>query len=144
MPDYGNPTATFTGTVGVEISFSDTGIDWYGFSLFYFEMDHDCVSMSDGWLSVYRLDDGTAERFAWMDDGAATGDGQAYQDQTQLDYDLSFELTGADCQPSVDVEKYVMCPCTEEWFDADTEDEALDLPICTDVQFKIVIHNNGE
>jgi hypothetical protein len=144
MPDYGNPTATFTGTVGAEISFADTGIDWYGFSLYFFEMKHSCVSMAIGWLSVYRLDDGSGERFAWMDDGDTTGDGQAYQDQTQLNYDLSFELTGSDCEPSVDVEKYVLCPCTEEWFDADTEDEALDLPICTYFTFKIVIHNNGE
>jgi hypothetical protein len=55
--------------------------------------------MSDGWLSVYRLDDGSAERFAWMDDGAGTGDGQAYQDgvtQPWLTYDVSFELTAAE------------------------------------------------
>jgi hypothetical protein len=97
LPDFGNPTTTFTGEVGVDISFSDTGIDWYGFSLFKFECDIPCTGMSDGWLSVYRLDDGSGARFAWMDDGAATGDGAAYQDPAGwLTYDVSFELTTGD------------------------------------------------
>jgi hypothetical protein len=57
--------------------------------------------------------------------------------------DLCFQLTeGEGCEPSIDVEKYVKGPCGD-WVDADTEDEALDLPICTDAIFKIVIHNDG-
>ena len=58
--------------------------------------------------------------------------------------DLCFRLTEKECEPSIDVEKYVWDPCNEEWVNADTESEALDLPICTDVTFKIVIHNDGE
>ncbi|UCF50005.1 MAG: PKD domain-containing protein [Thermoplasmatales archaeon] len=61
------------------------------------------------------------------------------------DFDMAFQLTSDEgCEPSVDVEKYVWDPCAQGWIDADTEAEAIDLPICTDVQFKIVIHNNGE
>jgi hypothetical protein len=47
------------------------------------------------------------------------------------------------CEPGIDVEKYVL-DLNGEWVDADTEDEALDLPICHDGQFKIVIKNTGE
>lgn len=59
--------------------------------------------------------------------------------------DLCFQLTtkGQE-EASVDIEKYVWDPCQQEWVDADTEAEALDLPICTDVTFKIVMHNDGE
>jgi hypothetical protein len=47
------------------------------------------------------------------------------------------------CEPGIDVEKYVL-DLDGDWVDADTEDEALDLPICHDGQFKIVIKNTGE
>ena len=58
--------------------------------------------------------------------------------------DLCFQLTKKpECEPSIDVEKYVWDPKNQEWVDADTQDEALDLPICDDATFKIVIHNNG-
>ena len=48
------------------------------------------------------------------------------------------------CEPSIDVEKYVQDPNTGAWIDADTENEAVDFPICENVTFKIVIHNNGD
>jgi hypothetical protein len=47
------------------------------------------------------------------------------------------------CEPGIDVEKYVL-DLDGNWVDADTENEALDLPICHDGQFKIVITNTGE
>ena len=47
-------------------------------------------------------------------------------------------------EPSIDVEKEVFDSETGKWVDADTENEALDVPICNDVTFKIIIHNNGE
>ena len=47
------------------------------------------------------------------------------------------------CEPGIDVEKYVL-GLDGKWVDADTENEALDLPICHDGQFKIVIKNTGE
>jgi hypothetical protein len=55
-----------------------------------------------------------------------------------------FKVTEKECEPNIDVEKYVRDPNYQEWIDADTKDEALDLPICEDVTFKIVIHNNGD
>ena len=64
---------------------------------------------------------------------------------TGLTMDLAFVITGGEeCNPSIDVEKYVWDPDNEDWVDADTAAEALDLPICEDVSFKIVIHNDGE
>ena len=62
-----------------------------------------------------------------------------------LTMDLAFVVTGGEeCEPSIDVEKYVWDPDNADWVDADTESEALKLKICTDARFKIVIHNNGE
>jgi hypothetical protein len=64
---------------------------------------------------------------------------------TGLTMDLAFVVTGGEeCEPSIDVEKYVWDADNEDWVDADTESEALKLKICTDARFKIVIHNNGE
>jgi len=58
--------------------------------------------------------------------------------------DMCFQLTKkVPCEPSVDVEKYVWDPDHQEWVDADYNNTALDLPICTDATFKIVIHNDG-
>jgi len=58
--------------------------------------------------------------------------------------DMCFQLTTKpECEPSIDVEKYVWDSNNQAWVDADTESEALDVPICDDVQFKIVIHNDG-
>jgi hypothetical protein len=47
--------------------------------------------------------------------------------------------------PSIDIEKYVKDPnAGGAWTDADTVDEAVDIPICNDAKFKIVVHNNGD
>jgi hypothetical protein len=60
------------------------------------------------------------------------------------DHDMAFQLTGpSPCEPCIDVEKYVWDTWNQEWVDADTEDEALDVKICKEVSFKIVIHNCG-
>lgn len=45
---------------------------------------------------------------------------------------------------NIDVEKYVYDEKNQEWVDADYEQDALDVPICNEVTFKIVIHNNGD
>ena len=57
------------------------------------------------------------------------------------DHDQCFQLTN--CEASIDVEKYVLDQKNQEWIDADEESTAIDLPICTDAKFKIVIHNDG-
>jgi uncharacterized repeat protein (TIGR01451 family) len=59
--------------------------------------------------------------------------------------DMAWYLTGEEtCEPCIDVEKYVWDKNNQEWVDADTETEALDVPICTEVTFKIVVHNCGD
>jgi hypothetical protein len=61
-----------------------------------------------------------------------------------FDHDMCFQLTGpSPCEPSIDVEKFVWDAKNQDWVDADTEDEALDVKICKEVTFKIVIHNDG-
>jgi hypothetical protein len=63
------------------------------------------------------------------------------------DYDLSFQLTGDSgqpCEPCIDVENYIWDPKLSEWKDADTENEAVDLPICEEGEKKITIHNCGD
>jgi uncharacterized repeat protein (TIGR01451 family) len=60
------------------------------------------------------------------------------------DRDMCFQLTEFEpCDPCIDVEKYAWDNKNQEWVDADTESEALDVPICDDVTFKIVVHNCG-
>jgi hypothetical protein len=62
-------------------------------------------------------------------------------------YDLAYRLTGDSgqpCEPAIDVECYVWDPDLNEWKDADTENEAVDLPICQEGQKKITIHNSGD
>ena len=61
------------------------------------------------------------------------------------DWLFCYELceSGSPCEPGIDVEKYVL-GLDGKWVDADTENAALDLPICHDGQFKIVIKNTGE
>jgi hypothetical protein len=58
--------------------------------------------------------------------------------------DFAFVITGGGpCDPCMDVEKYVLDK-DGNWVDADTETEALDVKICKDVTFKIVIENCGD
>jgi hypothetical protein len=57
---------------------------------------------------------------------------------------MAFYLTGPDeCEPSIDVEKYVWDPYLEEWVDADDEASAVDLPMGSTAEFLIAIHNDG-
>jgi hypothetical protein len=57
--------------------------------------------------------------------------------------DMCFQLTTKQCEPSVDVEKYVWDAEYQEWVDADTKDMALDVAKCDTITYKIVIHNDG-
>jgi len=54
--------------------------------------------------------------------------------------DMCFQLTTK--QPGIDVEKYVK-DRSSKYHDADTWNEAVDLPICTNATFRIVIKNTG-
>ncbi len=56
--------------------------------------------------------------------------------------DMCFQLTRK-CYPNIDVEKYVWDPRLEKWVQADSEPAAVNLPICTDAKFKIIIQNAG-
>ena len=57
--------------------------------------------------------------------------------------DTNIKQTLSSSLYSIDIEKYVWDPVSQEWVDADIEYLALDLPICTDVEFKIIILNEG-
>ena len=57
--------------------------------------------------------------------------------------DMAFQLTSEECEPCIDVEKYVWDPEYQEWVDADTKDTALDVAKCDEITYKIVIHNCG-
>jgi len=61
-----------------------------------------------------------------------------------VDYpaDMCFQLISSG-NHSIDVEKQVMDE-DGEWQDCDTENEALDVKICNDITFRIVIENNGD
>jgi hypothetical protein len=58
--------------------------------------------------------------------------------------DFAFVITGEPpCDPSIDIEKLVWDEENSDWIDADTMSEALDLPICENAKFKIVVTNTG-
>jgi hypothetical protein len=40
-------------------------------------------------------------------------------------------------EPSIDVEKYIWDDKNQEWIDADNENSALDVPICTEITFMV-------
>ena len=133
----GEPVCTCS-NVEYERNFYDTYNSWESYK---WSADLDpCCDLSDGWVSVQSTYSPNDCNFLWCN--SPDGNFNALQNGEELSESLAFGLTGEGCEPSIDVEKYVMCPCTAEWIDADTE--ALDLPICTDAQSKIVIHNNGE
>jgi len=102
IPDYNNHIVDFTGLIGTEISYVGTGNFYWGFELYYMEMDLPApVSMASGWVSFYKTTI-NAQSFAWID--ALTGDGNAYQkNMGSLVYDLAFELTGAVPEPILSV-----------------------------------------
>ena len=58
--------------------------------------------------------------------------------------DFAFVITGGEpCNPSIDVEKYVLDK-DGNWVDADTQSQALEVVICTEIKYKIVITNTGD
>jgi hypothetical protein len=65
---------------------------------------------------------------------------------TGLTMDLAFVVTGGEmeCNPSVKIRKYVWDPDNEDWVDASTPSEAMDLTIGTIAEFKVVIESDGE
>lgn len=122
-----------------------TGKYYAGFEMYYWEtfLDPCCEQIPDGWVSIQSSSSTNDCWFLWA--GSDEGDLYCYQEGTSepdQDTDAAFELTGG-CNGSIDVEKYVWDPCTQDWVDADIEDDALDLPICSDAYFRIDIHNDG-
>jgi len=95
IPDFNNHIVDFTGSIGTEISYVGTGNFYWGYELYYMEMDLPTpVSMAGGWVSFYKTNN-NAQKFAMID--ALTGDDTAYHLNTYppvLTYDLAFELTG--------------------------------------------------
>jgi hypothetical protein len=99
-----------------------------------------------GWISIQSTGSPNGCWFLWA--GSEDGDLYSYQDggdPPEKTYDMAFQLTawGEECDPCIDVEKYVLDK-DGNWVDADTEDEAIDIKICKDATFKIVIKNCGD
>jgi hypothetical protein len=68
-----------------------------------------------------------------------------YDPLTGDNIDFAFVITGEEpCDPSIDIEKYVWDEENSDWIDADTMSEALDIAICEDATFKIVVTNTGD
>ena len=61
-----------------------------------------------------------------------------------LTMDLAFVITsGEECNPSIDVKKYVKHPDSGEWVIASTPGDAVDIRIGSTVDFKIELVNDG-
>jgi len=113
-----------------------------GWTAYEWSYENPCITLSKGWVSIQGFYHPDNCWFLWL--GSPDGDGIFFQDGSGwVQDDLAFELTGA-CSPSVDIEKYIKNPDTGDWVDADTPSDAIDIKICTNTEFKIVIHNNGE
>ena len=137
----GEPVCVYEDVIPL-CTFYDNYDGWIGYEWSY--VLDPCCELSKGWVSIAGVSHPDDCWFLWMN--SPDGDLQCLQEGGTPEWkedDLSFELTGKECNPSIDVEKYVLDK-NGEWVDADTEAEAVDLPICEDVTFKIVIHNNGE
>jgi hypothetical protein len=138
---------TISCTYIVEPTPIPTGKFYNGFEMYYWETNLDpCCNLTNGWVSIQSIKSPGGCSFLWAN--SQTGNMNALQDDgtgwEKLDDNLAFELTCKECNPGIDVEKYVWDPINQEWIDADTESSALDLPICEDTEFKIVILNNGD
>jgi hypothetical protein len=86
-------------------------------------------------LSVY---DGTTIRVAWQDWAIGGLWYSHFIDAVEVTGDIT------QCEPDIDVEKKVLNPKTGAWEDADTENTAIDLPYCTNSEFKIIVTNTGD
>jgi len=96
-----------------------------------------------GWKS-------TTENLHFMDDAVWAYWGELFWEPltypTGMTMDLAFVVNGGEhlCNPSIDIKKYVWDPDNEDWVDASTPSEAMDLTIGTIAEFKVVIENDGE
>jgi uncharacterized repeat protein (TIGR01451 family) len=113
------------------------------------------LSTDKYWISIYAIGD-SPPTSGWgyhlhtiiLREAVFKSDYYGYLTWTPIekivDYpaDLCFQLI-SDGNHSIDVEKQVMDE-DGEWQDCDTENEALDVKICNDITFRIVIENNGD
>jgi hypothetical protein len=122
-----------------------TGKLYSGFEMYYWEtVLEPCCNLPNGWVSIQSISSPNGCWFLWA--GSPDGNKNALQDWAPIspENNLAFELTGKlICKPGIDVKKYVK-DRSGKWQDADTENEAVDLPICTNITFKIVITNTGD
>ena len=65
-------------------------------------------------------------------------------DEWVWDEDSAYVHAVEPCTPSIDVEKYVWDETLREWIDADIALDALDLPVDTNAEYLIAIHNDGD
>jgi hypothetical protein len=135
----GNPVCTYAPVIPTPVS---TGQYYNDYELFYWEYDLDpCCDLSNGWVSIQSIYSPNDCAFLWMN--SPDGNNNAQQNGGDLNDNLAFELTSAICNPSIDVEKEVLDSKTGKWVDADTQNTALDVPICSNVQFRIRVTNTG-
>ncbi|UCH71588.1 MAG: DUF11 domain-containing protein [Thermoplasmatales archaeon] len=130
----------------IPYSVSGTGIyyTWGGYEheLLYFEADlNPCCSISYGWVSIQSTYSPNDYSFLWMN--SKDGNLFCWQNENWWYYDVSFILTGMECDPSIDVEKEVWDNKNQEWVDADTRYEAHDVCICNEITFRITVTNTG-
>jgi hypothetical protein len=137
--ETGNPVCTYAPVIPTPVS---TGQYYNDYELFYWEYDLDpCCDLSNGWVSIQSVYSPNDCAFLWMN--SPDGNNNAQQNGGYLNDNLAFELTSAICNPSIDVEKEVLDSKTGKWVDADTQSTALDVPICSNVQFRIRVTNTG-
>jgi len=117
------------------------------FEMYYWETDLDpCCQIDNGWVSIQSIQSPNECYFLWA--GSPEGNWNGQQNWVPFpdgEDNLAFQLTagGEPCEPGIDVEKQVKDK-DGEWVDADTEDEAVDLPICEEATFRIIIKNTGD
>jgi hypothetical protein len=151
------PGASLVTATTVSYSEAGTGRTWFGRPEFEITYKYEPITLTGGaegtryWIYGFVIG---PENCFWMARETIWGS-QCWCDYEDyppmqpgsnifgVEYDLAFRLTDITCDPCLDVEKYVWDNKNQEWVDADTEHEALEVCICNEVTFKIVIHNCG-
>lgn len=112
-------------------------------TIYYWEVDlNPCCPLTNGWISIQSISSNGNCYFYWA--GSPDGNWNAMQNQNAINDNLAFQITKeGQCNPSIDVEKYVWDGVNAKWVDADTESTAHRMPIGGGAFFNVVITNNG-
>ena len=117
--------------------------DGSSYDLYYWETElTPCCFLPNGWVSIQSISSDNDCYFHWVI--SPDGNDNGRRNSQTIGQNFAFQITKAgQCNPSVDIEKYVWDGVNAKWLDADTESEAHNMPIGVGAWFNVVIKNDG-